>query len=348
MNILPHSLRDLASRILVAAGASAEDAELVAGNLVESNLVGHDSHGIIRLPRYIKAIGAGGIDVNARPRVVTETPGTLVIDGGWGFGQRAATMAMDLAIEKARAQGVAGVAVFNCNDIARLGAYTLRAIAHDCIGILTLNDGGSNSYVAPWGGRSALLSTNPISVALPAGDKPPVCTDLATSVTAGSQVQLAGQRGALLPPGCIIDADGRPSTNPHVLFGALPGALLPLGAPVAGHKGFGLSLAIDIIAGALSGAGCSGSGERDAQGIFIQAIDIAAFTPMQEFLERVTQLIETIKATPKAEGVTEILIPGERSAREKAARTAAGIHIEDATWEAIMEISREFGLEDNC
>ena len=338
-------LRELVRRILAAAGVSTEKATLVSGNLVESNLVGHDSHGIIRLPRYIKAIREGRLQIDANPHIVRESLDNAVLDGNWGFGQVAATEAMDLAIEKAGALSVASASVFNCNDVGRLGAYPVRAAEHNCIGVMTVNDGGANPLVAPWGGRSRLFSTNPISVAIPTGGHPPICVDMATSVVAGGKVQVAQKRRQQLPPGCFITSDGRPSTEPDDFYMPHPGALLPLGAPVAGHKGFGLGLVVDILSGALSGAGCSGSAERDAQGLFILVINIAAFTPLDEFIERTTGLIEAIRSSPKAEGVSEILIPGEPEWREKEKRLREGIFVEDATWQEIMEIAGQFQVE---
>ncbi|HCN06808.1 MAG TPA: dehydrogenase [Lentisphaeria bacterium] len=344
MKISAPELIELAKKILVAAGAAPADAGLVAANLVESNLVGHDSHGVMRIPRYVKAIGSGDIDVTTRPTTVKDGTVTTVIDAGWGFGQVAAITAMERTIEKALAHGVACASVFNCNDVGRLGAYTIGAVEHNCIGILTNNDGGSNPYVAPWGGAQAVLSTNPLSISAPAGEHPPICVDMSTSVTAGSQVQLAIQREEQLPEGCLIDAEGRPTTDPKVLFTDPKGALLPLGSPVAGHKGFALSLGIDILGGALSGAGCSGSAGRDAQGLFAQVIDISAFTSNDAYIAQVTGLIERLKATPVAECAKEIRIPGEHSAATKSERLTGGIYIEDATWQGIIDVGGELGV----
>ena len=345
MNISAAELTDHVQRILVAAGARAEDARLVARNLVESNLVGHDSHGIMRLPRYVQAIRGNEIDVTVKPSVVKDNDVVTLIDGAWGFGQCAATLAMDKSIAKARSHGVACASIFNCNDIGRLGAYSIRAVEHDCIGMVMNNDGGSTPLVAPWCGTKALLSTNPLSLAAPCGDRPPLCIDMSTSVTAGSKVHLAQQRREQVPEGCLIDAAGNPTTDPNVLFTEPLGALLPLGSPVAGHKGFALSLGIDILGGALSGAGCSGVPVRDAQGVFVQVIDIASFTSVDGFIEQVSGLLDRVKAVSPVDGVDEIRIPGEHIVRIRSQRLRDGIYIEDKTWSQIMDAAATVGID---
>lgn len=345
MKITAEKLKELVCSVFTSVGISSDEADIVSSSLVESNLAGHDSHGVIRLPRYVQAIRKGDINIRAKIRIVKQNSGNFVIDGNWGFGQVIAKKTMEMAIKKAEEQGVGCATIFNCNDVGRLGTYTTIATDHNFIGVMTVNDGGANPCVAPWGGKSPLFSTNPISVAIPTGKKNAICVDMATSVVAAGKIALARQRGEQLPEGWVINASGKPSTNSQDFYGPPHGALLPLGGLVSGHKGFGLSLIVDILSGALSEAGCSGSGGRDSQGIFMLAINISAFVPFEEFTERVTRLIETIKSSPKAEGVKEILIPGEPECREKEKRIKEGIFIEDTTWKEILEIARELGLE---
>ena len=347
MRIMAGSLKDLVACILTSLGVSAAKAGVAADKVVETNLVGHDSHGIIRLSKYVKAIQEGKINVHANLRVVRETHGVLVCDGDWGFGHVAASQAADLAVEKARAQGIACATIFNCNDVGRVGNYTVQIAEQNLIGIMTVNDGGAGACVTPYGGCSPLFSTNPISASIPMADRPPICVDMATSVIAAGKIALARKCGTELPKGCIIGANGRPSTDPADFYGPPPGALLPLGGLLAGHKGFALPMLVEVLSGALSGAGCSGSGERDSQGVFILAINPEAFEPMEEFAQRLTQLVETTKSSPKAEGVTEILVPGERGGREKEKRLRDGIFMEEATWTEIMEIASQLGVEGN-
>ena len=344
MRIAAAKLTELVCDLLMSAGTSDDHARVVAGGFVESNLVGHDSHGVIQIPRYLRAIQQGRINLKANMEIVRDHPGSAVIDADWGFGQIAARMAMDVAVAKARKQSVACVSVFNCNDVSRLGRYSVMACRENCLGMITVNDGGANPYVAPWGSRARLMSTNPISVGIPMGDRPPICIDMATSVVAGGKIALARQRGEKLPPGCIINANGELSIDPKEFFESPGGALLPLGGSVAGHKGFALNLMVDILSGGLSGAGCSGSAQRDGQGVFVMVINIEAFTPFSQFVLSVTELVERIKALPKAEGFDEILIPGEPEWRQKARRLEEGILVDEATRQALTRVAEHLGV----
>lgn len=346
MQIDADQLKRQTTDILATAGARQQEAELVADQLVDANLAGHDSHGVVRLPRYLKAMERGEINVHSEVRAATELPAGLVLDGDWAFGQVAAAEALDRAAARAKTQGVCYAGVFNCNDVGRLGWYTTRAAEHGFAALMTINDGGANPHVAPWGGTTPLLSTNPISAAFPAGNTPPVCLDLATSICAGGKIQIAQKRGEALPAGLLLDAKGKPSTRPEDLFTSPPGSLLPLGAPMAGHKGYALSLMVDILSGALSGAGCSGSGGRDAQGVFLLVMNIEALAGMPAFAARVEALGQTLKSVPRAEGVDEILLPGEPESRARQQRSGEGVFIEDATWREIITIARELGVKD--
>jgi uncharacterized oxidoreductase len=325
--------------ILEAHGARSDEADLVARHLVDSNLTGHDSHGVARLPRYVEDMRAGGINVAAQVKVVRDGPGALVLDGDWCFGQVAATQIFDLLIERAGTQGVAAGGVYNTNDTARLGAYTYAVAQRGYFALMAVNDGGWLPLIAPWGGKTPLFSTNPLSAAAPGTDGPAFCVDMSTCVTAGSRIKLAQMRGESLDPGTIIDAEGRPSTDPGDLFGSPAGSILPLGAPVAGHKGFGLNLIIDMLCGAVAGAGCSGSGDRDAQGIFAIVINVDAFTDRSAFLERAQGLLDSIRSWPKLEGVEDIRIPGEAAERLREKRQREGIDVDEPLWRQIRELA---------
>ena len=344
VNITSNQLTRLASDILRAAGARKDEAELVADNLVEANLRGHDTHGIVRLPRYVGEIQRGEINTSAQVRVTQDRPATLLVDADWGFGQVAANTTVDLLVEKARNQGMASAGVFHCNDVARLGSYTTRIAESGMVGLMTVNDGGGSPHVAPWGGIQPLLSTNPLSFAVPLDDAAPICIDMSTSMSAASRISLTMKRGEQVPPGLILNAEGKTSSDPGDLFADPPGSLLPLGAPLAGHKGFALSLIVDILSGALAGAGCSGADSRETQGLFLLVIHIEAFTPRDLFQDRVGQLIERIKANPRAQGVDEIRIPGEQAARERTKRLESGIEVQDSVWGEIIAAAETLDL----
>lgn len=340
-----HHLVRLVRDILLALHVRPEEAELVADNLVEANLVGHDSHGVDRVPRYVNDIRSGHINVRANVRIVGDGPGFMRIDGDWTFGQVAATRACGLLVDKARGQGVAAAGLFNTNDVGRLGAYTSRMAEHGFLALMTVNDGGWAPLIAPWGGKTPLFSTNPISVAAPGSNGPAFCVDMATSIAAGSRIDLARKRGESVPPGLIMDAEGEPSIDPSVLFGSPAGSILPLGAPSAGHKGLGLNLIIDVLSGALTGAGCSGTGSRDSQGVFLLLIDVKAFTDMDAFIERTSGLLDAVRSTPRRDGFDRIRIPGEAAEQTRQKRLREGVVIADVTWRKIRQLAHELKVE---
>ncbi len=345
MLIEAYKLRTLVADILRAKDVRPEEAELVADQLVESNLVGYDSHGVIRVARYVKAIERGEINVNSSIQVTRKSPSSLTIDGDWGLGQVVAGEALSLAIEGAARQGMCHAGVLNCNDVGRLGAYTTHAARRDFVAIMMINDGGANPHVPPWGGGSPLLSTNPIAASFPQEGREPLGIDLSTSIWAGGKIQVAMKRGERLPDGVLIDSEGRPTNDAEDFFGVPPGAVLPLGSPVAGHKGFALGLMVDILAGALSGAGCSGSGGRDAQGIFLLLMDVDAVTNRDTFNTHVRGLTDAIRSAPVARGFDEIRIPSERQRSIKQERLDKGIEIEDLTWSELAQVAHELGVD---
>lgn len=333
---------------MVAGGASDEDARIVTRLLVKSNLAGVDSHGVFpNLVNYIKGLRKGIIKPNAIFEIVKETESTAMINGNWGFGQVICTKAMELAIEKAKKNGVSGVAIFNCNHIGRLSDYSLMAVENDMVGFIAAN---GDPNVAPYGGRSSVLSTNPISYGIPAGTERPVIVDFATSMAAEGKIRAALYKGVQLPPGWIVDSAGRPSTNPADLYEPplppeqikMAGALLP----AAGHKGYGLALVVEILGGALTGTGCSDDVTSGlTNGIFLSVVNITHFVPLEEFKARVDGLIRKIKNSPRAPGFSEILIPGEPEFREEEKRSKTGVPISDASWKTLVDACKEYGLD---
>lgn len=341
-------LTGLSEALLEAAGATREEAQTVSKLLVRSNLAGVDSHGVFpNLTNIIKGLQKSKIKPGAPFEIVKETASTALVNGNWGFGQVICTRAMELAIDKARKYGVAAVGIFNCNHIGRLADYSLMAAKKDMIGFITVN---GDPEVAPYGGRTGVLSTNPISYGIPAGAEQPIVVDFATSMGAEGKVRAALLRGQQLPPGWIVDSQGQPSTNPADLYQPplppeqikLAGALLPAG----GHKGYGLGLVVEILGGALTGTGCSDEiTSTQTNGVFISVTNISNFVPIEQFKERVDRLIRKIKNSPKAAGFGEILIPGEPEFREEKRRSKAGVVIPDRSWETLVNACREYGLD---
>jgi len=332
-------LRRLATEIFVAAGAPAEEATLVSELLVKSNLAGHDSHGVIRVIQYVKAIEQGNIRPGAKIKVVHETRSSALLRGNWGFGQVVAKRAMEIGIQKAKESSVGTVCAFDLYHVGRLADYTLLAAKNNMIGIAMAN---ARKSVAPYGGSEPILSTGPISYAFPTGKENLLVLDIATSVCAEGKVRVKLHSGEELPDGYIIDKEGNPSNNPADLYEG--GAILPLGGDSVGYKGFGLGLAVEVLSGILSSAGCAYESGKKGNGVFLQAIDIGSFMFVDEFKSRIDDLIRTVKSSRPRPGFKEITIPGEPELRTESMRSEEGIYVPERTWEEIEGIAKRMNL----
>jgi uncharacterized oxidoreductase len=263
------------------------------------------------------------------------------VDGKLGFGQIVARRGMEVAMEKAAAVGVSTVGVFNSNHIGRLADYTEMALTRDMLAILAVNAGGAGQRMAPWGGRAPRLSTNPIAFACPAGNASPISFDIATTVAAEGKVRVKRNRKEQIPPGWVLDAEGRPTTDPNALYGTPPGTILPAG----GHKGYCLALMIEVLGGIMARAGYSTEHPGPIlNGVFMIVVDIARFVPPGTFRAEVDDLVRYLKSCPAAPGTDRILTPGEPEAVMEAERRRSGIFVEDQTWHQIQEIARELGV----
>jgi uncharacterized oxidoreductase len=331
-------------RLLVACGVPDDQAAIVAEHLVDAESRGVVSHGLIRVAQYVPLVQQQKINLAARLTVRRQSAATAALDGGHGFGQVLALQAIDFACELARRTGIAAVTLANCSHTGRLGRYTEHAAERGLIGLMMVNTGGHGQCVAPYGGTSGRLATNPLSIAVPL-DEAPLVLDFATGIVPEGKVRAFLAAGKSLPLGWVIDHRGRQTTNPADLYGPPRGAILPFG----GHKGFALSLLIDVLAGALSGAGCcvdpTAPLAGDTDGVFMAAIDVAAFCAPAEFREVVKNLVRHVKSAPLADGVQEIVVPGEPEARTRAARLARGIPIEPGTWRLLAETAAGLGLD---
>lgn len=325
-------------------GASPEEGFLVARLLVDADLSGHDSHGVIQLPGYIKAYAEGLIVPGAGFTLERETPASALIDGHWGFGHRLAYQAMQLAIDKAQRCGISTVGAYHSYHVGHLGAYALLAVEAGMIAIIAVNDGGGGQRVVPHGGVAGRLSTNPCAVGLPTGTAEPFILDISTSVVSEGQVRLRRLRDERIPLGWMIDAWGRPTTDPEDFFRET-GNLLPLGGDV-GYKGYGLGVAVDVLAGILGRAGTSRAQiPLYNNGLFMIVMDIGRFLPLEEFTAEVRRLVAYIKSCPPASGVDHIVYPGERAAHTRRYRRGHGIEIDPETWRLLHTIAQEHGMQ---
>ncbi len=340
--ITAEDLRDFVLSIFQAAGVSAAEAQVVTDHLVQANLAGVDSHGVMRVAQYVEALKTGKVKAGAARQVLSETATTAGIDGGLGFGQVVCKDAMALALDKAREAGIAAVTVRNCYHCGCLGVYTRQAAARDMIGIVMVNAGGGGQSVAPFGGLARRLATNPLSIAAPSAQGFPIVLDIATSVAPEGKVRDCYQTGKAVPAGWLADSQGQPSTDPKTFYEG-GGALLPLGGP-AGYKGFGLAFMVDLLAGALSGAGCCQAQPTDPRdGLLLIALNLERFIPMPAYLRQVTGLVQHIKSSPPAPGFREVFVPGEIEFREEQRRRREGIDIPAATWRLLQETAAGVG-----
>jgi len=336
-------LTRIAEALLKGAGVSANEAATVARHCIAANLAGHDSHGIIAIPDYIGRIGKGHIVPGAPFVVVQESPTTTVIDGNWGFGFVTNERAMAMTIEKAKTQNIAACTVFRQGHVGRLASYPLMAAREGMIGMAWADSGRSPKAVAPFGGREARLGTNPWAIAVPSELEGPMFIDMATSAVAVGKIKLAQARGQKIPKGWVVDKDGGLSEDP-ASYGQ-GGALLPLGGPGEGYKGYGLAVIGEVLCGLLTGLGFGVEPTgRHNDGCFMIAIKVEAFRPLLAFRRDVTDLAGYLKATPPSEGSSGVLYPGEIEHRTEKQRRAEGVQIEDATWAKLRALAEGYGI----
>ena len=329
-------LHSITRRIFVAAGATRHVADDVAEILVNANLAGHDSHGVLRIPAYLRGIESGGLVPDAEPETVKETANTMFFDGKQCFGHYTARQAMNRAIEKAKEADICSASLVNTGHIGRLGEYAEAAAGAGCIGIITTGGGGRmQGSTVPFGGAGGATGTNPIAVGVPTGDDAPFVIDIATSMIAEGKIQVARSRGEDLPEGYIVDKSGNPSVKPADFYDG--GFLLPFGL----HKGYSMGLLVCLLGG-LSG---EFNIEKGAMGgCFMQVINVNALTPLEEYQQGVRAFLDGIKSIPPALGFNEVLVPGDFEHRNRVQRLADGIEIPDTIRQQISECAEKLGV----
>jgi LDH2 family malate/lactate/ureidoglycolate dehydrogenase len=340
--IAPQRLLDFATAVYTRAGMSEADAGLAADTLVQADLWGHQSHGVMRLSWYVGRLKAGVCDPRAQPELAVDAGAVAVLDGKDGMGQVLTARAMNEAIGRARMHGIGAVALRNSNHFGTAMYFTLMAARAGCIGFLSTN---ASPAMAPWGGRRKTVGTNPWSWAAPAGRHPPMVLDIANTGVARGKVYLARQKGLPIPQGWAINAAGAPTIDPAE---AIDGIILPM----AQHKGYAIAVMMDMLSGVLSGSafGATVHGpyqaeHRSGAGQFMIALNIAAFQPLAEFGERMERLIAELKAVPLAQGFEEIVYPGELEARSESRHRAEGLILPADTHADLQKLAGEFGLQ---
>jgi len=326
MNYSHNKLKIFCSKILVSVGVSQLNSEIVSRNLINADLRNIPSHGIARLPNYVKRIQLGLINPNPNVKVVNTSHATCLLDGDNCLGQIAAEKAILKAIEITQERGLSIVGVKNTNHIGIASSYVLKAAKKGMIGFCLAN---GSAHMAPWGGKTPILGTNPISIAIPAGRFNEIVLDMATSVTARGKIILAAEKGEKIPIGWALNKEGNPTNNPKE---AMLGTILPLG----GYKGFGLSLIVDILSGVLTGSSYGSKipsmtenfSKKLNEGIFLGAFKVNNFIDIKLFEERIENYILEIKNSPTAPGVTEIFFPGELEHKAMKKNLEMGIKID--------------------
>jgi uncharacterized oxidoreductase len=335
-------LREFVARVFAAAGSSSEEARVVGDHLVDANLVGHDSHGVIRVSKYLDWHARGMVLANRHASVVRESEANAVVDGGFGYGQVIGREAMGLAIDKAKRAGVCALAIRNAGHLGRIGAWAEQVAAAGLASIHFVNTSGFGILVAPHGGTDRRLSATPIAAGAP-GDVP-IILDISTSDIAEGKIQVALNRGETLPPGCTIDSEGRPNQDPKTFYGPPVGALLPIG----GHKGYGLSVFCEILAGALSGGRTTNpdnpTANRLVNNMLSIVFDAEAFCGAQAFRDEVARMTEWVSASPPLAPGGQVLLPGELERRTRAERERAGVPLDDATRRQIADSVRRLNV----
>jgi uncharacterized oxidoreductase len=336
--------RELSRRIFVSWGTPDDIATSVADSLVDSDMCGIFSHGILRIPAYYRFVQIGWLKPAERPVVVNEGPAMATVDGNWGFGQPAMGLGLEVGLVKSRTQGVAAVSIVHCGHIGRLGEYAERAASAGAIALVAASGGPSGGLVVPYGGAQRVLSTNPLGAGVPAGHHAPFVMDFATSTVAAGKIEYAHDMDQPIPEGWAVDAEGRPARTVRDFLEG--GGLLPM----AGHKGYALAMLIELLCGGLSGAGLSERPEKiPAQGLggnacFLLVLDVAHFTDPGTFADSVDAFFDRILRVKPAPGSPGVMIPGEPERRQRAAHAREGIAVDDATWAQIRAIAAERGV----
>ena len=347
-------LREAVAAIFTAAGCAEEEGARIARYLVESNLTGHDSHGVIRVPRYVYWLDAGTVRAGRHVKTVMDAGAVAVLDGDHGFGQTIGEEAITLAVEKAREYGVAVVGLRNSGHLGRIGDWAELAAAEGLISIHFVNTSGLGMIVAPFGGTERRMSTNPVSIGVPMPDGPPLVLDCATSVVAEGKVLVALNGGKPLPDGALIERDGTLTTDPGALYGEVDGtqphdqrtgaaAVRAMGE----HKGSGISFMCELLAGALTGGGCGKAGHKTLENNMLSILlDPARFGTETALWPEIDRYIEFVRSARAAPGHDRVRLPGEPEEEMRAERRANGVPLPRKVRASLALTANSLGLAE--
>ena len=336
-------LTEAIEAIVAKGGSNKREAQMVAANLVEANLKGHDSHGVGMIPRYIDSLKEGGLTANQTPKIVLDTGPLLRMDGQQGYGQVIGHDATNIAIEHAQKHGICAAGLYNAHHIGRIGAWAEQCVAAGLVSLHFVNV-ISRPIVAPWGGGNGRFGTNPICIAVPRKGAEPIVLDFATSRIAQGKTRVAHNMGKKLDPGIIIDDKGRPTTDPRYTVVPPHGAILPFGE----HKGSGLALMAELLGGALTGGGTGRvpyeGKKRVLNGMLSILIDPVKLGTSEHFQAEIEGFVAWMLQAPTAEGFDRMRIAGEPEREWKAKRLKDGIPVDTTTWAEILAAAEKVGM----
>lgn len=335
------SLREFVTALFVAAGATDDEAQVVTTSLVESDLCGHESHGVVRVMEYLGCLDQHELRTNVELKIVSQTPSVLVCDGQHGFGQVQMHRLIDWLEPMAHQQGVACGTIRRCGHVGRLAEWVERIARNNLAGLMSVNDNGVLTCVAPPGGTEPRISTNPIALGVPT-TKEPLVLDISTSVVANGKIRVAQVAGRSCPDGWLLDAAGFPTNDPATRFADPPGTILPMG----GYKGFGLGLLFDILIGGLSGGFCppAPQGEAECNNVLLVVFDPERFSGLRHFVQQSQQLCEYIQSTKTVIEGDEIRLPHDRSRRTAIQRRVDGVPIDGGVWSRLVECAQQLNV----
>ncbi len=352
MNIQAEKLRQFAAAIFEHAGCARDEAERVARRLVEANLTGHDSHGVIRIPRYVRWISADKLTPGRNIEVVTDSGVLAVVDGGCGFGQTVGEQAVMLGVEKAREHGASIIGLRNASHLGRIGDWPELAANHGMVSVHFVNTSGLGMLVAPFGGIDRRMSTNPFAAGVPREGQPPLVLDFATSIVAEGKILVAVNGGKALPEGAFVGPEGELTTDPEVIYGPLNGGQ-PLDKRTGGgairamglHKGSGLSIICEILGGVLTGGGAARPGQTRLENNMLSIyMETERFDQGGAIAEEVERYIAFAKSARPIDPDGAVLMPGEPEQISRKDRDANGIPLTDLAWEGIVATAGTAGL----
>ena len=334
-------LVDFVAAVMRGAGSDASEALAIATRLVDSNLVGHDSHGVLRVGKYLDWVRDGTLRPNTPPVTVFDSDTIAIVDGRRGFGQVTGERATRLGIAKAKAKGIAMVGLRNCGHLGRLGDWAEMAAEAGQVSLHFLNTSGAQR-VAPFGGTDRRLSTNPMAIGVPVEDGPPAILDITTSTVAEGKLMVAMNKGEPVPEGWIVDRHGRPTTDPKDFCDG--GALLTIGA----HQGSGLSILTDLLAGAVTTGRSSDPDDPILRNNMLSIfIDPQTYDTDGVVLTEARRFLDWVKASPPADPAAPVLAPGDIERRTRAARRANGVPLDDKTWQDLVDAAMSVGIDES-